>query len=136
MLLTSYPPGADLGPSACVHAKLLQSYPTLCTPMDGSLPGSSMHGILQTRILEWVAMPSFTASSRPQGLYRCLLWAPVLQADCLPLSYQGSPRPLIRGIISWNSHNNFQAKYYYPSLIEEETRAQREYITCPRSQSW
>ena len=31
---------------------------TLCDPMDHSLPGSSVHGILQTRILEWVAMPS------------------------------------------------------------------------------
>ena len=31
---------------------------TLCKPMDYSLPGSSVHGILQTRILEWVAMPS------------------------------------------------------------------------------
>ena len=41
-----------------LHAKLLQSYPTLCDPMDGSPPGSSVHGILQARILEWVAMPS------------------------------------------------------------------------------
>ena len=35
-----------------------QSCPILCDPMDGSLPGSSVHGILQARILEWVAMPS------------------------------------------------------------------------------
>ena len=31
---------------------------TLCDPMDCSLPGSSVHGILQARILEWVTMPS------------------------------------------------------------------------------
>ena len=43
---------------AWVYAKLLQSCPTLCNPMDFSLPGSSVHGILQARILEWVAMPS------------------------------------------------------------------------------
>ena len=36
-------------------AKSLQSCPTLCDPMDCSLPGSSVHGILQERILEWVA---------------------------------------------------------------------------------
>ena len=35
-----------------VHAKLLQSCPTLCDPMDCSPPGSSVHGILQARILE------------------------------------------------------------------------------------
>ena len=39
--------------------KLLQSCLTLCDPMDCSPPGSSVHGILQARILKWVAMPSF-----------------------------------------------------------------------------
>ena len=37
-------------------AKSLQSCPTLCDPMDHSPPGSSIHGILQARILEWVAI--------------------------------------------------------------------------------
>ena len=40
-----------------------QSCPTLCDPMDGSLPGSSVHGILWARILQWVAMPSSRGSS-------------------------------------------------------------------------
>ena len=44
-------------------AKSLQSCLTLCDPMDCSPPGSSVHGILQARILEWVAMPSFRGSS-------------------------------------------------------------------------
>ena len=35
----------------------LQARPTLCNPMDHSLPGSSVHGILQARILEWVPRP-------------------------------------------------------------------------------
>ena len=39
---------------ACVHAKLLESCPTLCDPMDYCPPGSSVHGILQARVLEWV----------------------------------------------------------------------------------
>ena len=41
----------------CVHAKSLQWYLTLRNPMEYSLPGSSVQGILQTRIVEWVAMP-------------------------------------------------------------------------------
>ena len=42
------------GPAAA--AKSLQSYPTLCDPIDGSPPGSPVPGILQARILEWVAI--------------------------------------------------------------------------------
>ena len=44
-------------------AELLQSW-TLCDPIDCNLPGSSVHGILQTKILEWVAMPFSTGSSQ------------------------------------------------------------------------
>ena len=47
----------------CLVAQLC---PTLCNPMDCSPPGSSVHGILQTRILEWVAMPSSRGSSQPK----------------------------------------------------------------------
>ena len=48
----------------CVlRAKSLQSCVTLCDLMDCSLPGSSDPGILQARILEWVAMPSSGGSS-------------------------------------------------------------------------
>ena len=39
---------------------------TLCDPIDWSPPGSSVHGILQTRILEWVATPFFRGSSQPR----------------------------------------------------------------------
>ena len=46
-------------------AKLLQQCPTLCDSMDCSLPGSSVRGILQAGILEWVAMPSSRGSSQP-----------------------------------------------------------------------
>ena len=41
-----------------------QSYTTLCYPMDYSPPGSSLHGILQARILEWVAIPFSRGSSQ------------------------------------------------------------------------
>ena len=42
--------------AAAAAAKSLQSCPTLCDPIDGSLPGSSVPEILQARILEWVAI--------------------------------------------------------------------------------
>ena len=47
----------------CVYAKLLLLCPTLCHPMDCSPPGSTVHEILQARVLGWVAMPSFRGSS-------------------------------------------------------------------------
>ena len=43
-----------------------QSYPTLCNPTGCSLPGSSVHGSLQARILEWVAISSSKGSSQPR----------------------------------------------------------------------
>ena len=43
-----------------------KSCPTLCDPMDCCPPGSSVHGILQARILEWVAIPFSRGSSRPR----------------------------------------------------------------------
>ena len=48
-----------------VKVLVIQSCLTLWDPMDCSPPGSSVHGILQERILEWVAMPSSRGSSRP-----------------------------------------------------------------------
>ena len=50
----------------CVCAKSLQSCLTFCDPMDSSPPGSSVHEILQARLLEWVAMPFSRGSSRPR----------------------------------------------------------------------
>ena len=49
-----------------VCVKSLHTCLTLCNPMDYNLPGFSVHGILQARILEWAAMPSSRGSSRPR----------------------------------------------------------------------
>ena len=49
-----------------ICANWLQLYPTLCDPVDCSPPGSSVHGILQGRILEWVALPFSRGSSQPR----------------------------------------------------------------------
>jgi len=56
---------------SCFSLKSLQSCQTLCEPMDYSLPGSSVHGILQARILEWVAISFSMAAlrdSKPLGV--------------------------------------------------------------------
>ena len=50
----------------CMHAKLLQLCLTLCDPMDCSWPGSSVHGILQARKLEWVAISHSMEPSWPR----------------------------------------------------------------------
>ena len=50
----------------CMHAKFLQSCPTLCDPMNCRLLGSSVHGILQARILEWIATFFSRGSSQPR----------------------------------------------------------------------
>ena len=49
--------------AAAAAAKSLQLCPTLCDPIDGSPPGSPVPGILQARILEWVAISSSKGSS-------------------------------------------------------------------------
>ena len=69
-------------------AQSLQSCLTLCDTMDCSPPGSSVHGTLQARILEWVALPSSRDLPDP-GIEPM---PPALQADSLPLSHRGSPK--------------------------------------------
>ena len=60
---------------------------TLSDHMDCSAPDSSVHGILQARILEWVATPFSRGSSPP----RDQTWSPALQADSLPCEAPGKP---------------------------------------------
>ena len=55
------------GVHGCFCCSVAQSCPTLCNPMDYSLPGSSVHGILQARILEWVAISFSRGSSWPRN---------------------------------------------------------------------
>ena len=69
-----------------VHTKSLQSCPTLCDPMDCSPQGSLVHGILQARILWWVAMPSSRGASLPRD-QTSVSW----QAGSLPLAPPGKP---------------------------------------------
>ena len=65
------------------ESEVAQSCPTLCSPMDCSLPGFSVHRIFQARVLEWVAIAFSKGSSRPRDqtqVYRIVgrrltLWA-------------------------------------------------------------
>ena len=91
----------------CVHTcSVSQSRPTLCNPMDCSLPGSSVQGILQARILEWVAVPFSRGSSQPRD------WAHV---SCIGkqilyhLNHLGSP-------VFYNEHI-MRLKVYWKSIF-------------------
>ena len=87
----SYLPKKD---PSCVCPLLIQSCPTVCEPMDGSPPGSSVHGILQAKILEWVAMPSSRGSSRPRDR-TCTSYVSCIGRQVLyHLCHLGSPRPI------------------------------------------
>ena len=68
-------------------SKVAQSCPTLCHPMDCSLPGSSVHGIFQTRVLEWVAISFSRGSARPRDRTR----SPASQTGALPSERPGEP---------------------------------------------
>ena len=102
----------------CACLKLLQSCPTLCNPMGCNPPGSSVHGILQARILEWIAMPSSRGSSPPRDWtwvsLRLLYW----QVGSLPLAPLEKPRFSLRSSVNLNfipSSEAFVFPQVYPN---------------------
>ena len=99
-----------------VSAKSLQLYLTLCDPINYNLPGFSVHGILQTRILEWVAMPSPRGSST-QGLN---LMSPALAARFFTTS------------ATWEAYTYvlFQILFHY-KLLQDIECSSRCIIVCP-----
>ena len=56
-----------LYPDNITDSEVTQSCPTLCDPMDCSLSGSSVHGIFQARVLEWIAISFCRGSSQPRN---------------------------------------------------------------------
>ena len=80
----------------CVVAQL---YPTFCNPVDCNLPASSVHGILQVRILEWVAI-SFSRDLPNPGIEP---GSPASQADALPSEPPGRQAPYMD---SWGPLNH------------------------------
>jgi len=80
-----------------LHACLVsQSCLILCDPLDCSPPGSSVHGIFQARMLEWVAISSPRGSSWPKDWthFSFSLLCPALQVDSLPAELSGKPTNL------------------------------------------
>ena len=69
--------------------------PALCDPMDCSPPASSIHGISQARILEWVAIPSSRGSSWP----KCMISTPREMMSKKPLPCPPLPHPYPRAFM-------------------------------------
>ena len=70
-----------------VNREVAQSCPTLCYPMDCSLPGSSVHGILQVRVLEWVTISFSMGSSQSRDRTQ-------ISCMCLEGKKNGSDHPV------------------------------------------
>ena len=112
----------DLVSVHCTHeCAVAQSCPTLCSPMDCSLPGPSVHGIFQARILKWVAISSSRGSSPTQGSNLDL---PHWQVDSLLSEPPGNHRlnegrrsckPMRMGLLS---SNNTTAKRNCTYLVQ------------------
>ena len=80
--------GVTKVPTLGVYAKSLQSFPTLCNLIGCSPPGSSVHGILQTRILKSVAISFYRGIFEIEPVSPA---SPAFQADSLLLSHWGAP---------------------------------------------
>ena len=94
--------------------EVAQSCPTLCDPMDCSLPGFSVHGILLARILEWVTI-SFPGDLPDSGIEPR---SPTLEADALTTEPPG--KPWILYFYIWNTNfpitiYNFFQNYFLES---------------------
>ena len=83
------------------ESEVTQSCPTLCVPVDYSLPGSSIHGIFQARMLEWVAISFSRRSSQPRD------WTPV---SCIASRHftLWASREVLYG--AWRRINNQEVK--------------------------
>ena len=74
-------------PKVAICFSVAKSFPNLCSPMDSSTPGSSVHEISQARILEWVATSFSRGSSQPRDRPRI---AYIVRQIFLPLNHQES----------------------------------------------
>ena len=76
--------------------EVVQSCPTLSDPMDGSPPGSSIHGIFQARVLEWVPLPEVYGVSKSQTRFKWL--STVYHREDIVESVSGDLYPSLPGI--------------------------------------
>ena len=108
-----------------VRAQLLQSCPTLCNPMGCSPPGSSVHGVSQARILEWIAVPFSRVSSSPRdwtlvSWYMILSipyssWGPFIHLSVAQRDGNFSPFPFL-------SFTVFASLIFFPHISGSHTR--------------
>ena len=90
-----------------------------CDPMDCSLPGSSVHGISQARILECIAIFFSRGSSRPR------------QTDSSPLNHQGSPHTLIKNNLLLKNASSVQFSHSVVSDSLWPHGLQHDRLPCP-----
>ena len=90
----------------CSYCLVPQSCLTFCDSMDGSLLGYSVHGLAQTRILEWETISSSGGSSWPSDRTHISCTG---RQILLPLSHQGSPKHKLLGsfLVLWEKSTNF-----------------------------
>ena len=110
------------------------SCPTLCNPMDCSLPGSSVHGISQARILEWVAIPFSRGSSWPRDqthvscIGRRILYYWATREAQTRAPEQGH-EPWTLGLkvwcsTHWDNHNNNNFLHFRFKFFQKEVKHQ------------
>ena len=90
-------PNSSWGLRVCLRAQSLQPWPALCDPVDCSPPGSSVRGILQARMLEWVAMPFSRGSSWP----RDQTWVSCIAGRFFTAGPPGTPEDFIPHVRWW-----------------------------------
>ena len=107
-----------------------QSCPTLCDPIDCSPPGSSVHGIPQARILEWLPFPSpgdLPDSGSKSG-------SPTLQADYLPSEPPEKPMKITVRTLNWSklwTRRSKKDQKTPQTATSEELRVKIGYCACP-----
>ena len=120
-----YLPSESLQPAWCVL--VAQLCPTLCDPMDYSPPGSSVHGMLQARILEWAAVPFSRGSSPPRDRAQV---SPItgrfftVWAICKSHSLGGE---LARSVSDWNTEGA-SAQWLSTHHSSEDTLKERKLV--------
>ena len=133
--------------SSLAVCEVTQSYLTLCDPMNCGLPGSSIHGIFQARILEWVSICFSRRSFRPRNWTwvshivgrRFTVWAPGKLLLLNPTSSSPAPLPSLSvNPIVWDRDNPSVASHHAPMLIclknPSEFPSQPQYPISPKHQ--
>ena len=115
----------------CAHAKSLHLSPTLWDPMDCSLPGSSVRGTLQARILEWTAMPSPPGDLVDPGIEPWSLLSPALSGGFFTTSTIW--KALMTHVL--NTKSEFLREYSHVLLKDNTSKAGPTVIHCWKDQS-